>query len=257
MKSYGLKLWSTNDFYVTEAYNLFQKGVYDYIELYAIPDSFDTFAHLWAELDIPYIIHGPHFMHGLNFSVKEKEKENIRLVEHTFKYADLLKAEKIIFHPGIKGSYKETARQIKNINDKRIILENKPYNVTVKTKELSLDDVCVGHNIEQIKYIIETANIGFCLDIGHGICASNSLNIDYEIFLKEFISLNPYMYHLSDGDINGVRDKHYNIGNGTYDFNKIYSLLPTNAKISIETEKASKENLNDFIEDVKKLKMYS
>ncbi len=221
------------------------------IELYAIPSSFDEYAHLWKLLNIPYIIHAPHFMHGINFSSEEKLKDNIKLAYEALKYADYLNADKVIFHSGIKGDYKETARQIKMINDERILIENKPYRVAVETGTLSLNDVCVGYNPEQIRYIIQESGAGLCLDIGHGICAANSLHIDYVSFLKEFISLNPYMFHISDGQINGTQDKHYNIGKGTFDFNMLFSLIPENAVISVETEKSSKDNLDDFVCDIK------
>ena len=61
------------------------------------------------------------------------------------------------------------------------------------------------------------------------------------------------MFHISDGDINDTQDKHYNIGKGTFDFNIIFSLIPENAVISVETAKSSKDNLDDFIEDMKLL----
>ncbi len=255
MKRYGLKLWSINENYILPARRLYEKGVYDYIELYAIPDSYDIFAAKWAELNIPYIIHGPHFMHGINFSIKEKENHNITLVNQALKYADLLKAEKVIFHPGIKGDYKETARQLKNIKDTRIIVENKPYRVAVKTKELDLNDVCVGYSYQHLHYILSESCKGFCLDIGHAICAANSMQIDYKTFLEQLITLNPYMFHISDGNISGEIDKHYNIGKGSYNFTEIFNIIPKDAVISVETEKASKDNLDDFEEDVKKLKM--
>ena len=253
MYKFGLKLWSINKNYIDTAKKLYDENIYDYIELYAIPSSFDEYAHIWKSLNIPYIIHAPHFMHGINFSSKEKLQDNMKLAYEALKYADYLNADKVIFHPGIKGDYKETARQIKMINDERILIENKPYYVAVETENLSLNDVCVGYNPEQIKYIMQESGAGLCLDIGHGICAANSLHIDYVSFLKEFISLNPAMFHISDGDINDTQDKHYNIGKGTFDFNIIFSLIPENAVISVETAKSSKDNLDDFIEDMKLL----
>lgn len=257
MYKFGLKLWSVNKNYIDIAKKLYDENIYDYIELYAIPLSFDEYAHLWKSLGIPYIIHGPHFMHGINFSSKEKLQDNMKLAYEALKYADYLNADKIIFHPGIKGDYKETSRQIKMINDERILVENKPYHVAVETESLSLSDVCVGYSPEQIKYILQESGAGLCLDIGHGICAANSLNIDYVSFLKEFISLNPYMYHISDGKITGTQDKHYNIGKGSFDFNMLFSLIPENAVISVETEKSSKDNLDDFICDMKLLRNVS
>lgn len=257
MKKYGLKLWSINENYINAAKSLYEQEIYDYIELYAVPESFNEYASLWKGLNIPYIIHAPHFLHGLNFSNYEQEKENIRLAYDALKYADFLHAEKVIFHPGIKGDYKESVRQINLINDERMLIENKPMNVAVKNKYLSDDDICVGYNYEQISYILKNTNVSFCLDIGHATCAANSIGIDYRKQLEDFIKLKPYMYHISDGDITSSIDKHYHIGSGSYDFKTIFSLIPDDAVISIETEKNSKDNLDDFIEDVKILKSYN
>lgn len=257
MKKYGLKLWSINKNYVDIAKDLYSRKIYDYIELYAVPNTFKEYARLWKSLNIPYIIHAPHFIHGLNFSNCEQEKENFALAFEAFKYADFLQAEKVIFHPGIKGDYKETVKQINKLKDERILIENKPKNVAVTNEYLTPDDVCVGYDFSQISYILENTSVRLCLDIGHATCAANSMGIDYKLQLKDFIKLNPYMYHISDGDISSGVDKHYHIGSGSYDFNTIFSLIPKDAVISIETEKDSKENLNDFIEDVKKLKAYN
>ena len=53
-----------------------------------------------------------------------------------------------------------------------------------------------------------------------------------------------------------IRDRHYNIGKGSFDFNVLFSLIPENSVISVETEKASKDNLNDFVLDMEQLKNY-
>ena len=257
MKRYGLKLWSTNENYMKTAKELYEKQVYDYIELYAVPSSYDKYVHMWKALDIPYIIHAPHFMHGINFSIKENEQNNIFLSYEALKFADFLQAEKIIFHPGIKGDYKETARQLKLLNDSRILIENKPKNVAVTNEYLKDDDICVGYDYKQMEYILLETNLRFCLDIGHATCAANSENKNYINVLKEFMKLNPYMFHISDGDITSNIDKHYNIGSGSYDFKTIFSLIPDDAIISVETEKNSKDNLDDFVEDIKLLKSYS
>ena len=260
MHSYGLKLWSINNNYIDSAIELFNHDLFDYIELYAVPESFDTSSSWWKNLNIPYIMHGPHFAHGVNFSIKEAESKNIELVTEAMKYLDFLNGEKIIFHPGIKGDYKETARQLNNlikakIIDSRVILENKPMKV-IPGKSLLPTDDCVGYSPEQMKFIKEETGLDIVLDIGHGTCAANALGLDYKEFLKEFIKLEPYMFHLSDGDIDGVMDKHLHIGSGTYDFEFIFSLFPEGSKISIETEKSYRNNLDDFIQDVYKLRNF-
>lgn len=255
MARFGLKLWSSNEYYIASALKLYNEKVYDYIELYAEPESFDKHINLWKELDIPYIIHAPHFVHGVNLSDKYSKEANIKLLSDAFRYADRLNAEKIIVHPGIKGDYRETAEQLKSFDTSRILIENKPKNVAVHIEgRLNKDDICVGYCPEQIEYILNESGCGFCMDIGHAICACNSDNKNYIEFLESFNSLNPYMYHISDGDITGTIDKHYNIGAGTFDFNVIFNIINKNPVISIETEKHSKENLDDFAEDAKKLK---
>ena len=37
--TFGLKLWSSNENYVKEAVRLFEKGRYQYIELYMLPGT--------------------------------------------------------------------------------------------------------------------------------------------------------------------------------------------------------------------------
>lgn len=256
MNRIGLKLWSTNLYYAPIVEKLYNDNVFDYIELSAIPNSYEDTYRVWKNLNIPFIIHAPHFMQGVNFSDYKKEEYNFEIIKETFKYANSLNAEYIIFHPGINGDYKETARQMSKLNDSRVLVENKPYNIAVKINGLSEKDVCVGYNMEQIKYISETANIGICLDIGHCFCAANGLREDKYKMISDFLTLKPKMYHISDGDINSPIDKHYSIGKGSYDFNKIFSILPKDITLTLETEKKSKENLDCFIDDCKNIKTF-
>lgn len=252
MFSYGLKLWTVNDNYIDAAIKLFNKKIYSYIELYVIPDSVNIYKGLWTELkekyEIDFILHAPHYREGLNLSKKDFFEKNIKLAEETLKFADLLGCEIVIFHPGINGSEEETVRQLNIINDKRIVIENKPY--------YSLIDnlICNGYSPEKIKYITKNTKTGFCLDIGHAICASNALKKEKYNFINEFIKLKPKLFHLSDGDINSVYDRHDGIGKGNYDFKKILKLIPAASKVTIEVNKGYKDKLDDFEEDIIKLK---
>jgi len=250
MFKYGLKLWSTNMNFIAEAKKLFDKGVYNYIELFVVPDSYDQYIERWKKLPLPYVIHAPHFREGMNLSRKEKEQNNLILMKETQLYADRLKANKIIVHPGIDGTIQETARQLKMINDSRLLVENKPYH--------ALDDnlICNGTTPAEIKYVMTTSRVGFCLDIGHAVCSANAHQQEVKYFMYEFLCLKPAMFHLSDGDHNGVEDKHTHIGQGTYSFREILAALPEEALITVETVKDSKNNLNDYSDDVAKIKAY-
>ena len=60
MNKLGLKLWNINDScYYREAVNLYKKGVFDYIELYIVPDNL-SLIDKWKMLNIPFDIHAPH-----------------------------------------------------------------------------------------------------------------------------------------------------------------------------------------------------
>ena len=62
------------------------------------------------------------------------------------------------------------------------------------------------------------------------------------------------MYHLSDTDTTSEIDSHYNFGAGNLNIEEVMSLIPQNSSITIETNKASKENLDDFKKDIRCLK---
>ncbi len=248
MQKIGLKLWSINKNYFNEAKRLFEEGFYDYIELYAVPETLE-FIDFWKELKVPFIIHAPHYGNGLNFADPQNISKNMYLAEQAIRYADELGAEYIIFHPGIGGHIEETVRQMSRIRDPRILIENKPY--------LGFGNViCVGSQPGEIECVMNQCDVGCCLDIGHAICAANSHNVDHTTFLREFIELGPSVYHLSDGDVNSEFDSHEHLGDGNYELKELFSLLPQNSTISIESKKDSEYNLKDFEKDVENLKIW-
>ena len=244
MYKFGLKLWSINKNYVEEAIRLYEQGLYDYIELFAVPNSYQDFVEVWKSLKVPYVIHAAHSAKGLNLAKKEMFPENLILANEAKKFADELNAQTIIFHPGVDGRIEETANQLNKIYDSRIVIENKPYYGIYDNL------ICNGSLPEEIEFIIKNTNVGFCLDIGHAIYAANAKKIDQVNFIKDFLKLKPKMFHLSDGDWNGVYDLHKHLGTGNFDFLKIFSILPDHVIISIETEKSFKDSLRDFEEDI-------
>lgn len=255
MYKIGLKLWSTNtDCYYNEAIRLYNAEVFDYIELYIVPDTTDTISK-WEKLNIPFIIHCPHFAHGFNLAKFEKKEYNFAIYKQVKEFADKLNAKYIIFHGGIDGNVEETAKQLASFNEPRALIENKPM---IALPNKMGGKFCRGYNVKEIKQIIETANCGFCLDFGHAICSANSQGENIYEYCKKFIKLNPNMFHLTDNeDVTSPYDSHLHLGTGELDLNKIKSFLPANAIITLETNKDSKENLSDFIGDaicIKKVK---
>lgn len=248
MFRFGLKIWSNNENYVKEAIRLYEKGVYQYIEIYMLPGTEKKMVEMWKGLDIPYVIHAPHFMDGLNLAKKDQKESNFKLIDETRRFADELYAENIIVHPGVAGDIKETAQQIREINEPRLLIENKPYFALVD------DLICNGATAEDIEFVTKENGIGCCLDIGHAFCAARGLNKEPMEFLNGFLSLKPEMFHFTDGDYESVYDRHDHIGKGNYDIKKIVNLIPQGKRVTIETAKDSKESLADFEEDIAYLK---
>ena len=243
----GLKLWSCNtDYYYDEAIRLYD--YYDYIELYVVPETIETL-NKWKKLKIPYIIHNAHFAQGFNLAKKEKERQNLEIYKETKRFADELDAQYIIFHGGIDGDIKETARQLVAFNEPRALIENKPY---VALPNRMGGEFCRGYNLDEIKFVMDNTGCGFCLDFGHAICAANSKKLDVYNYCRNLLKLNPNMYHLTDvNDIKSPYDSHLHLGTGELDFGRIFDMIQDDKMVTFETVKNSKENLNDFAEDMK------
>lgn len=242
MYKLGLKLWSINKNYIKPAQKLYEKKLFDYIELFAVPNSYNEYINLWKSLDIPYVIHAPHFTVGLNLAKKEMLNSNLLLAAEAIKYADKLAAKFIIFHPGIDGDLNQTVFQLNKINDPRILIENKPYFTNDKKF------ICNGYSPQDIEFVLKMTNLGFCFDIGHAICSANAQNIEPFDYLLKFNNLKPKMYHLSDGK--GLMDDHLHLGAGMFDLGKIINFILPNSLISLETEKKFSDNLDDFEQDI-------
>jgi len=242
----GLKLWSNNtEAYLKDAEKLYSRNIFDYIELYVVPNTLDTIAK-WKKLNIPFTLHAPHFIHETNLADPTKEKFNIEIFKQVDEFYNELNAGYTVVHSGIEGNIDETIRQLKIIQPQKMLIENKPFVAPLRDNR-----ICRGATLEEISKVIEEIGCGFCLDVGHAICTANTLKFEPYEFVRQFNELNPTCYHLSDNFIDSELDKHLHFGAGNYDLKRIFGIIDTEKNIAIETNKNSKENLDDFIEDVK------
>lgn len=249
----GLKLHSSNTSLIAAALNLKKKGLFDYIELYTVPGSYEETIDAWKHLSIPFIIHAPHAYSGLNFSLPELKGRNEILINEVEHFRVALNSKFVIYHPGIQGSIRETIRQIKN-NKRRLpehfdtaIIENKPM-IGIR------GEICVGASPEEIRQITEETGLGFCFDVGHAIYYSAWAKTGYEEIMDQFISSDTQIYHLSDGDLNSQTDLHLNFGEGNFGLSRILQKIPATAYITIETNRNMNMNLTDFELDIIYLK---
>ena len=242
----GLKLWSTNDYYVPLLLDLYEGKWFDYVELYAVSGSFEQYSGGWGAFRFPYVIHAPN--DSINLAVSENFEENRERFKETQRYADLLDAEIIIVHAGLDGTIEESIRQLKLLEDRRLVIENVP---PIGFKE----QVCIGSSLEEIEKILTNCpSMKFCLDFGHAITYASCQGIPYDDTIINFNQISPVMYHLCDGNFSNKRDRHLHLGEGEYDLAGMLGFVPEGYRVSLETPKESKEDLDDFINDVKILK---
>lgn len=241
----GLKLWSINtDSYYEEAKKIYDQGLFDYIELYVVPDTLYTL-NAWKKLKIPVILHAPHFMHGINLADSKCFDCNQKVYEQVEIFRQELHAEYTVVHAGMDGTVNEIIRQLQVINPKNFLIENKPA-----IAPLCPEKKCRGAVFSELEEIINNTGCGFCLDVGHAICTANYYGVEPFEYLSRLQQLQPVMYHLSDGDIRSSIDQHLHFGEGSYDIPKILSFIGDGKMISVETKKNSKDNLEDFVRDI-------
>jgi endonuclease IV len=122
-------------------------------------------------------------------------------------------------------------------------IENKP-------KVAQREEICLGASAEEIALLIKTLGFRFCFDFAHAICYAAWAKKPWQEVIKDFMKLNPYMFHICDGHISSVKDCHFHFSDGDYDMKTIVSLIPPGSLVSLETPKDFKNSLEDFIKDV-------
>jgi deoxyribonuclease IV len=255
MNKIGLKLYTTNMGYFREIIRLYKLKVFDYIELYVVPydndDLFDSNFRYWFnikhELNIPFVIHCAHSMHGFNLS--EIDFNNYLIFSEAVEYYEMLESDKMIIHPGVSGDIEITIKSINSLKSLfphvNLLVENKPsFTLT--------DDICIGSCPYEISKIINECEIGFVLDIGHAVKYAIDKNTNHICILEIFKTLEPDMIHVSDVKLDVKYDEHLHIGDGDLDFNEILDMFQCD--ITVETLKDSMDDLMDFEKDVKCLK---
>ena len=244
MYSLGLKLGSIDTQYAHEILQYYEQGLFQYIELFAVSETFNKTISYWKQFNIPFGIHAPHSAAGLNLANSANRNDNKAKIEEVIKFADALDAKYIIFHSGTNGTPEETIEQLKFFVDDRFIIENKPIR--------GLDgSTCVGCAYKDLKQIIDEIGngCGFCLDFGHAICAANTLKKEPFDFIKGLCALNPRIYHLTDGDFSSEFDSHLHYGEGNFPLKDLLTMVPDGGMVTNEAKRSRTDSIEDFRKD--------
>ena len=244
MYNLGLKLGSIDTRYTPEILQYYEQGLFQYIELFAISETFNNTISYWKQFNIPFGIHAPHSAAGLNLANSVSRNNNKTKIEESIKFADALNAKYIVFHSGTNGIPEETVEQLMPFADERFLIENKPIR--------GLDgSTCVGCTYEDLKLIVDGIGngCGFCLDFGHAICAANTLKKEPFDFIKELRTLNPWVYHLTDGIFSSALDSHLHYGTGDFPLKKLLTMIPDGGMITNEAKRSRSDCIDEFRED--------
>lgn len=253
-RRFGLKLWSKdfikNKAFVQSAEAALKDGKFDYLELFALPDTFEeTQAAVKAAFGgVLAVIHAPHAVQKLDISNPEEFESNRQRLMSSQQFADMLGAEMIILHPGLWRGEKyleESMRQFKAFGDARLTVENLPGYCSQTKRELH------GITPDEIRRFISETGAKFCLDFSHAICGANTYNRDIYEVLSEFAALKPAMYHLCDGDVASTCDDHRHYGEGNYDLRRLVTEFTAgNALITMETGHGIPTDVRPWLDDI-------
>ena len=250
MYQFGLKIGSIDTQYTQEILEYYDQRVFQYIELFVPSDSYKDTIEYWKQFRIPFGIHAPHTAAGMNLANPVDNVANRAKIEEAIRFADVLNASYIIFHSGTNGKAEETVRQLSPYVDGRFLIENKPI------KGFGGDYICVGTDYEDLKAIVDALHCGFCLDFGHAICAANTLRRNPIEFIAQLKSLEPKVYHLTDGDYKSEIDSHYHYGKGTFPLKELLAFVPDGGMITNEAKRENMTTLKEFYQDSIKLNEY-
>lgn len=257
MSKIGLKLQSTDfDIYNNEAAELFAKHIFDYIELYIVPETTDQI-NKWKKLEvkisngncvkIPYMLHAADYKHNINLSNNDNFEKNKEYFAQVEQYRQELNSKCTIISSGAGGYVSESIRQLKNISPKNILIKNNIYKME--------NIINTGSTIEEISKIKNALMCGFCLDISDAICTANIQNQEPYEYLRGFNSLHPLIYSISGNNVSSKVNTHGNLENTTYDYSIISLIIRNNALITINSDNKTGD-LTDFKNNVIFLKRY-
>ena len=225
----GIKLWSINNNLYPSFLKLYAKKETNFLELkYILGEKKDL--DLLKKEKVSVILHSQNCIEGVCFSDGKLEK-NKRDFKELMEIASFLNAEGIIIHPGT-GTKENFIKFLKNVDTSKLIIENMP-------KQTMLGEA-VGYKIEDIKEFLEIANCKFCLDFCHAIKTAISLRIDYKKYIKDFLELDPFMFHICDANLDNPLDEHLDLGKGQFDLKFLKEICKKyNKQVTLETPKTN------------------
>ncbi|MDO8583638.1 MAG: hypothetical protein Q7R83_00465 [bacterium] len=241
MIRYGLKLWSGNEHrFFEEAASGFQEKRFDFIELYVDADRPLNASGLQMLASIPVTIHGTH-NHGFHeFVIGE---EQLAIWQSVLALADRFSSSVIVVHPGQSNTLEVFEREMKKIDDSRMLVENMPG------LDL-LHQPMFGQRLEDLRIIRQQRKI--CFDFEKAAKAAAYQNCSHQDYIRDGLAaLTPSYFHLSGCDTHDPVDQHLNLWEGDLDLVFIKNQLEPiaavhNVRLVFETPREKEGLQNDW-----------
>src|SRR3989338_1099948 len=243
----GLKLWSNNINLFSEAVELCEKKVFDYIEIYHNSQSSIDYEAL-SNLKKVNVL-GVHIgdLVDAKFHDFFLTSEQQPVWESTIKLADFFNANYILVHPARLHNLDDLFFNLKKMNDKRIVVENMP-GFDIYSRPMNC-----GVNKKDLQLIRNNYPILF--DFEKALKSSTREKVDYKNFVKDcLLELSPVYFHISGGHTDVSIDEHTNLWDSDIDIGFIKNVLGDYAEhrevyLAFETPKIG-ENIENDIKNI-------
>jgi len=248
----GLGIRTFESHLIDEAYKYFEQGLIDFVEIIIRTknsDLDDAFLDFNKYSQIPYVFHGPYAGDDVNLANPDKEKWNLQAISKAINFIKKLKGQRIILHLGYEENERcspmQTIKIIKQLSkDFKILSENNPF---------------FGENWEKM-YFSKPGELnqlipnycGLCLDFTHAYTVAKNLNINPNELFEKFLSYNAKHFHVNGGRKQDKQEFPIHLKESDFDLKTILSIVnQSEAKtITIETNRKSKESLQENLEDI-------
>jgi len=242
----GIKIATRNFNFLPDIYA--NQNLIDFIEIILMPEFASHDIEILKNLKMPYAIHLPGVVYGIDFGDIKKNHNNLSYIEKINQHQGSLNPICYIVHPE-SGNVHTSINNLKKLKIKPLALENMPMKGIFGGELLAYEPHSMKIFFDAIK------DLEFCFDINHAIKASVSKKIDYIQFIKDFLKFKtPIIYHISQGDRNIEIDDHLPLYKGNYNLHKIKSiLLDCNSIVylTIETPRDINKKIEDDLRNIK------
>ncbi len=196
------------------------------------------------KLGIQLSIHAPYWI-NLNSDDIKKVKESQQRILKCTEIGHLLRAKRVIFHPGFYGKNKEHAFDNIKLRIKEMLEYSKEKKWNIELCPETMGKVNVFGSTEEISELAKETGCGFCLDFAHILAREK--RVEWKKIEKLFPQKN-WHCHFSGIEYGEKGEKRHK-KTEREDWKHLLENLPKNKNITIINE--SPDNIKDSLEGLK------